>query len=534
MAEKLTVHRIMNSVIVQDALQLAEGMLLHQPGETRPGMLRGRVKLASDTQRVESLKLALAAFKAERNADAIGLFETAIAEGVYGAPIHFFLGLLFWLGSNHGRAVAELELASNSEDLKLAVHLCLGAIYDAEGNLDKSIRQLIVALVRVENALSDQSEHDEILQQYMRLASELTNASSSDEGMAYIGGALELLTSRRWETRVQETRAAVRRGVEGNGYGIIGAKLVSGSRVLNEAIGLSANLLKNGMPYSALEEAYRAIELAPDYLPAHTHVAEILAEEGRRRSAAEKHRTIADTYIVRGEAKDGLSAYERSLSLTPHDVELREKVLKLQLDKGDMESSLNHYQQLGRTYHLMADDVRSLEYYSRGLELADNSPVKGAWRFAFLGAIAKIGLAAGDHQAAVSALQEMRSLNPDDETTFKDLVSALLVTGQGDQAMDEVRRMALAERGEFGRSAAILQELFDEHPRSDALATALADMYDKAGQQNSAAKILEGLLKRRLEDGEIEQARDTAAAIIELSPGDKNRIQDMMQRYSAD
>jgi tetratricopeptide (TPR) repeat protein len=82
-------------------------------------------------------------------------------------------------------------------------------------------------------------------------------------------------------------------------------------------------LAKRGKFYSALEEAYHALEKSPDYIPLHLRLADMIWKNGQTEAAIAKRLIIANTLYARGDAHQAMAIYQRILRLAPMDVNIR-------------------------------------------------------------------------------------------------------------------------------------------------------------------------------------------------------------------
>jgi len=108
---------------------------------------------------------------------------------------------------------------------------------------------------------------------------------------------------------------------------------------------------QRGQFYTAMEEAYTAILCAPDYLPMHRRVADMLWESGRQEDAVAKYLIIADTYQSRGDSRHATTIYQRILRLMPMDVQTRSKLIDLLLSHGEMDKAIEQHMALADTYY---------------------------------------------------------------------------------------------------------------------------------------------------------------------------------------
>lgn len=77
------------------------------------------------------------------------------------------------------------------------------------------------------------------------------------------------------------------------------------------------SLAKQNKLFSAMEEAYHALQYAPTYLPLHIQIAELQLQSGYAQAAIDKFMLVADLYTLRGNCGQPFACSTACSSLPP-------------------------------------------------------------------------------------------------------------------------------------------------------------------------------------------------------------------------
>ena len=175
------------------------------------------------------------------------------------------------------------------------------------------------------------------------------------------------------------------------------------------------NTIDGSVFTARLEELFRSISKAPDYLPVHYLLANLLQETGHIEESAEKFRTIARVYEIRGQTLQALTTYREILQFSPLEITVHRRVIELLSQRGQIDDALNQYLQLADAYYQLAQPERAREVYSEAMRLAPRGVEDSRWEVRILHKMADLDLQRLDWQAAIKDNEEILRISPDDE-----------------------------------------------------------------------------------------------------------------------
>jgi tetratricopeptide (TPR) repeat protein len=244
----------------------------------------------------------------------------------------------------------------------------------------------------------------------------------------------------------------------------------------------------NGQPEEAAAQALRAIEIDPNYAPAHAYLAEAYVDLERWTQAQQEAQTALDLapydvdvhrnygYVLEslGDYAGAANQYEQALSLHPNLAYLKialarnyrvlgryDEAVELLLQVGQYEpNNPLVYLELGWTYHTyIGDDGSALEYLQQAVDI-DPEFMRPWVR------IGAIRYAQGEYQLTIDALERAIELGAEDADVYYQLGMAYIYlsdcpTGlphlqraqemaEGDERIAEIVNVGLEQCAEFG------------------------------------------------------------------------------------
>lgn len=509
---------------VQDARrmaleQLAEELFGDEDGESDGRML----------ERASLISKALDFHTRGMTHESISAYEQAIAAGVNSPAVHFNLGLLYQDKLRFEDAIREFEISVRDHEYRLASHFALGESHRARGRIDKAIEHFINVLKIVDLATVQHTHADRLIELYENLADSLVTQGERDQAIAFANALVEFLSHKGWEDKVKEARSRLD-AISESGMMILGDVLTAGSEHVLESLYLSQEYARRGMFDTAVEELYRAIQLSPDYLPAHIQLADMLAKQGRREAAALKFVAIGDTYRARGDVNGAIMAYEKVVELSPLDLSIKARLIDLLKRHGQIDRTLEHYIAMGDAYYQLAQVDKARETYQEGLKLAPRGSAEHAWKARLLRLIADIDMQRFDWRRALSAYRELRELDPEDERTAITLVDLYYKVGQPMNAIRELDQYLtqLVRSGRGSKVLGILEDMVSHRPSDAHLVERLSRLYLQQNRHEEAIQLLDRLGEAQLEEGDTESAVATIQKILKLNPPNAASYQQLL------
>jgi tetratricopeptide (TPR) repeat protein len=464
--------------------------------------------------------------------EAIRCYERAIQGGVTSTAAHFNLGLLYQDKLRFEDAIREFERAVGDPEYRLASHFALGESYRARGRIDRAVEHFVNVLKIVDLATVQHNQADRLIQLYENLAASLMTQGEPEKATAFANSLVDFLSHKGWQDKVREARTRLDALSAPGRTMILGDMLTVGSEKVLESLYLSQEYAKRGLYSSAVEETYRVIELAPDYLPGHLQLAELLLRQDRLELAAAKFITIGDTYKARGDINGAIGAYERVVDISPLDMTIRARLIDLLKRHGDIDRSIEHYIAMGNGYYQLAQVEKARETYQEGLKLAPRGSPERKWRSQLLRLIADIDMQRFDWRRALAAYMELQREAPADERTAMTLIDLYYKAGQDDNALRQLDQylLQLVKIGKGVKVVGILEDMVSQRPQDPGLVFRLADIYDRQKRRQDAVTLLDHLAEAQLDSGQRDKALATIQRILRMNPANAASYQQLMQQ----
>ncbi len=453
--------------------------------------------------------------------EAIAAYQKALEAGPERPAIHFNLGLLYQENLRFDDAIAQFERAVSHPDYKLGSHFALGECYRARGRINEAVEHFIEVLKIVDLATVEREHADDLINLYEHLTDGYLAKGDHDQALEFANSLVTFLNEQGWEDKVMLARQRLDTLTqEGPVVTLAEALTVPDSERILGSIAMSQEYVKRDMHYAAMEECYLALESAFSYLPIHRQLAEVSLAMGKVDEAVKKLVAIADTYEVRGTARQAAAMYRRALTLAPMDTAVRTKLINLLISHGEIDQALSNYLILADSFYHLAQMDQALEVYQEALRLVPRVDQERDWTVRILHKIGDIAMQRVDWKRAISVYEEIRDLAPSDERACLTLMELYYRIDQPRKAVQELDDLLgsyeAEERSE--RVFAVLNDVVDKRPEAIPLRARLAQAHLDAGHKAEALDHLDKLGDLQLDAGRKVQARTTIQAIIALQP----------------
>jgi len=468
--------------------------------------------------------------------EAIGAYERVVGAGVKQPAVHFNLGLLYQEKLRFDSAVSQFEQAVCEPEYALGGHFALGECQRARGRIDEALEHFIEVLKIVDLATVQREQADDLIQLYEHLADGYAAIGDRDQALEFTNSLVTFLSEQGWEDKVVKARRRLDTlAEEGATLSLAEMLTIPSAEGVLESIALSQEYIKRGMFYTALEECYSALGQAPAYLPTHRQLAQVLLEMGKVEEAVSKLVSVAGAYLARGSFHRAAAMYQRALTLSPMDTQVRTKLIDLLVSHGEIEEALENYLTLADSYYNQAQMERAREVYQEALRLAPRGDPRRRWSVRILHKMGDIDMQHVDWKRAVGIYRQIRDLVPDDERARLTLMSLHYRLGRPDLAIAELDELLkiYRETDRTKRTFAILEDAVNERPEDIPLRTRLAQEHLNAGNADQALEHLDKLGDLQLNAGRVEDAKATIRAIIALNPPNTAAYQQLLSEIDA-
>jgi tetratricopeptide (TPR) repeat protein len=285
-----------------------------------------------------------------------------------------------------------------------------------------------------------------------------------------------------------------------------------------------------GSVYEVLADLYRTTQRLPEL------VAQLESEHPRD---ATRLRLLAALYEETGDVKHALSTYRAALAVSPNDIDLRLKVIRILEAEGDLERSIAEYDALIRvapneprfifeqcqTLMLRGERARAISLLERLLARAQTDED-------VLARVSDMYAKLGENKRARDVLARLASLAVTDPGPIVDLGERFFQEGNRALALQTWRRI-LTQIAPRARALAALGDVFSDHdmlddalvvykearqlePTSIAYAKSLANALERAKAYDDATSIWHELGSRAKELNDKVLAREVRTHVIAL------------------
>jgi tetratricopeptide (TPR) repeat protein len=510
---------------VDEAIQAALGTLAEALlGEADLGQ---QVELADDGENTEASALlgkAIDAHSRGRVEEALALYEQTVEKGVSLPEVVFSMGLLNKALSRFDEAAELLRRSAEVREYRLASQLGLGQCAWAQGNTDDAMDHFVEALRTIDLEILGQALSEDVTRAYEGVVASEWGRGDGRRAELLIHSMIALLSGSGWKQKIKEARRKLDSLTEDGVVPILPEVLdVPGGDEVVDLMVHSRECLENGMPFTALEECYRAIRMAPTYLPLHMRLGEVFAQQGKAEEAVSKYAAVADAYLLRDNPRRAMEVYRRALVAAPMGISVREKLIDLLIEHGEIELALSEYLALGESYYRLARVDAALEIYKQALKLVRRERVNADWRARILHRVADLHVQRIRWKEALATYEQIVDISPEDEQARFRLVELRYKLGQQDRALTDVDELIVhyGKHKEFDKILGTLKELVASNPKDVSLRSRLGRVYLELGMKGEAIAELDTLGELQLEAGRKREAIETLRTIISLEPDEK-------------
>jgi tetratricopeptide (TPR) repeat protein len=345
-----------------------------------------------------------------------------------------------------------------------------------------------------------------------------------------------LLVREDWRYQLLEARKQIPdSGLGGPAVPLAEIMTASRSGKIIESITKLNQLTQQGYLQSAMEEAYHALQFAPTYLPLHTIMGDILLKQDRQVDAIIKFNIVAQAYSVRGEVQRAVDLYQKVVTLSSMDLEARSHLINQLTILGKTDEALIQYMDFAEAYFNLADLDMVRKTYTDALRLAQQPKVDRAWRIKILHRMADIAMQSLDWRQAIRMYEQIRTVQPDDETARAHLVELNFRLGQEQQAVSELDNFIayLLGKNEQNKAITFVASLVREYTDRPVVRRRLAELYQQAGRIRDAVDQLDSAGEALLHSGDRAGAIQMVELILALKPENASSYEKLLAQLKS-
>ncbi|MCL4487091.1 MAG: tetratricopeptide repeat protein, partial [Chloroflexi bacterium] len=363
-AEKQALSRLAETLLEDQATAPREsGSERRQPG-SRPKLSQPEIDAL--------IARAVDAQMRHQVSDAIEAYRRLLDAGVVRPELKFNLGLLYFESMRYDDAVTFLTATVDDKSYGLASHFALGQCYRAQGQMDQAVNHFLQVTKIVDLNSVQREQADDLISVYEELADSYAAKGDRKRAEAFSLALEKFLTDKGWEDKIDEFRQHIENlRADGDQVSLAEVVGVPQSDKVLEALALAQEYVRRDKFWAASEECYRAIELAPNYMPGHVRLAEVLARAGRLDEAHSKYQTLAEISIARGDKARAEGFSRSALKIDGDDVSARTRLIDLLIQQDRVDEALEQFLLLGDTQVRAGQFGKAAERFAEGVRLAE-------------------------------------------------------------------------------------------------------------------------------------------------------------------
>lgn len=492
-----------------EAMKEALSMLAMAVMEGEAGEAMGDVLQAMEAQRQSDMEAAAQAYnRASRSVRHPGL--------------KLNLGAALLMTKRDEEALKHLPEVMNDPTLGAGALHGIGQVYHHLRREKQAARFLIQSIQRVDATLTDELLDMEPTETSIYVTLIGLTDGLNDESLHILNTRfLAMLEGKDWKQRIADTRRQLEETLREQGAkGVIDILLADGGDKLAQSVAIIDRYMRQSLYTLAMDEAHRAMQYSPFYLPIHVRMAEIMMKEGRVRNAVQKYNVIAKTFLARGENDRAANILTDVLELAPLDVSVRTSLIELLENESRWDEALGQYIDLADTYHQLGNFDQSRDTYHLAERIAQRENAAPDKLVRIKHRIADIDQMRLDLRRAQKTYEEIITLAPDDERAHRMLVD---LNYRQNNPVEAIRRLdkllgVYARQKQVNRIVQLLEEFVTIYPNDTGLRSRLASIYRQLGRAKDAIVQLDALGELQLEAGLNKDAANTIRQIMALNP----------------
>jgi len=487
---------------------------------------------AEQTKVILHLGLAIDAQSKGNESLAAEEMEHALEAGFKHASLYFALGLLRYNGNRLESAQRFLQNSVKHNDYALGTRLLLGQMFVKKSNFKDGALEYLEALKIADSITCPADQADDMRQQYEPLIEGYQSKDDETEFRKVCEIINGLLLRADWREQLHKTREQMPKQDEVAAGPLADVILQAQSSSVLDSMHRINQLARMGSLRSAMDEAYDAVQHAPTYLPLHTLMGDLLVQEGRTTDAITKFSVVAHSYSARGEVQQATKLLRRIIQISPMDLNSRKRLIDQLVARGQTDDAIQEYLELAGIYYRLAELDMARKTYTSALRMVQQGNGSRDWNTHILQRMADIDMQRLDWKQAMRVYEQIRTLDPDNDMTRKQLIDLNLSMAQTDKALVELDNYMTHLEGQNKRELAVtfLQELVKEHEDVPLLKRTLAALLQRAGRMDEAVSLLDVLGEILMESGDKQGAMDVINQIVLMNPPNVEQYRQLLNQ----
>jgi tetratricopeptide (TPR) repeat protein len=519
--------------VLADALfQLTDDSSEAQARRGLQSIMKGTGQLSEQsgqTRILLHLSQAIDAQTKGKNEMAADELENAIESGFSEPAIYFDLGHLRAEEGRFESALRNLQQCNKHADYELAAYLLSGQILAGLNRLTEAAVANLEALKIADASVVEPDEADMIRQLYEPLIESIETNSDQAALGKLCENVQQMLARLNWRTHLQKLRSEMPQ-TEGDAILPLAEILIQAqSSHVIEAMNYINQLARANYLRSAMDEAFQSLLYAPNYLPLHTLIGDLLVREGQTQDAITKFTVVANAYSTRGEASQATKVLRKIIELAPMDMTARTRLIDQLVARGQQDEAISEYIDLADIYYRLAELDQARKTYTTALRLAQQGNANRQWSAQILRRMADIDMQRLEWKQALRVFEQLRTLRPDDEGARSNLIELNLRMAQPSQAQSELASYIEHLEGNKKKEQAIpfIEKLLEEN-KHPVLRRELAVQYHQTGRTQEAISLLDAVGDELMEQGDKQGVREVVTQILAMNPANAEDYRNLL------
>ena len=455
----------------------------------------------------------------------------AIDTGLDHPAAHYNLGYLYLELDQPNEALKNLRKAVSHADFALGSRLLMGQALREQELWAEASAEYLEALKLADAGTVPKNQLIDLNMVYEPLIDAQKKATDQEKQMKLCENIRNILLRSKWKEYLVEMREQFSENREGDEFIPLADVLLEthGNQVV-DALTKIQQLARKGLFGAAMEKAFYALELAPQYLPLHMSIGDLLLKTGQIESAITKFLVIADAYKVQGKTERSISTLNKVVELAPMDIDVRQRLIDMLIEYGRANQAIQEYINLAEIYYSLAELDNARASYAKASGLVKKYSKEADWQAQILHRLADIDTQRLEWESALAIFEQICTLIPEDEKAHLNVITLYYRLGEDAQAENKLEHYIsyLENKSENKRLIEFLEKLREEIPQKAPLRRYLSAAYEKEGRIEEAITELDALGELLLDSGQNTLAIEAISRIIDLRPANLEQYQQLL------
>ena len=463
--------------------------------------------------------------------------ERAVGLGLDHPAAFYILGIVRSGEDRLESTLRYLEKSLAVRDYALASRLLIARTNRYMDKLSEAATSYLEALRLADSQLVPEDQTSDMLHMYIPIIEAEAKQNDPAAKNQLCDMIEDLLIRPGWQTYLLQARGDFQIDIEGVPAIPIG-ELISnpqGDKIVESVRQINQYARANHWR-SAMEEAFFAIQFAPNYLPLHTYMGELLLKQDNLPEAVNKFEMIAKTYQARGEKQHAVNILQRLIKAAPMDLSARSHLIALLEEIGNTGLAVEEKINLAGVHYNLADLNRAREVYLDAYRSAQNIGAGDDLKIKILYHLADVEMQSLEWKNAEEIYQQIQTMSPGETHATEKSIDIQLRSGQDEEASKKIDEYLafMAVEGDEEKIEAFITHLVTEYPDKVYLRQVSARMYQDSGRKAEAIQEYDAVGELLLDAGDIQGAIDAIEMILALEPPNMDDYVELIEKLKAE